>query len=364
MTESKLKHPFYEKFALVLIGLIAFIYLVIIGKDLLAPLVFGFLFAILLLPMANFFEIKLRLPRSISSITSILLMLGLIAGIFYLIGSQISKLTDDWPMLRTQVKQSINEVSDYIHHVFHINASKQLTYVEDTKNKIIASGSNVLGETFGAVSSVLGFYIFSLIFCFFTLLYRRLLIRFIVWVFSDDHTHIVHDIVENVQKILRQYILGLLLEMLLVATIACTAFFFIGVKYAVLLGILIALFNLIPYLGIFSALVLSCIITFATGNVRDTLFVAITVLGIHLIDSNFLLPTIVGSKVKLNAYVTFIGLILGEMIWGLSGMFLSIPILAILKIIFDRVETLKPWGYLLGSEQVEKIAKNKKLDTA
>jgi predicted PurR-regulated permease PerM len=85
---------------------------------------------------------------------------------------------------------------------------------------------------------------------------------------------------------------------------------------------------------------------------------------IHIVDSNFLLPTIVGSKVKLNALITFLGIILGEMIWGLSGMFLSIPIMAIFKIIFDRVETLKPWGYLLGSGQEEKKSTMKKMKPA
>ena len=137
--------------------------------------------------------------------------------------------------------------------------------------------------------------------------------------------------------------------MVVVACIACICFWIIGVKYAVLLGIIVALFNLIPYVGIFSALVLSALITFATGNVNQVLWVGISVVGIHLVDSNFLLPTIVGSKVKLNALISFLGIVLGEMIWGLSGMFLSIPIMAIFKIIFDRVESLKPWGYLMGS---------------
>jgi predicted PurR-regulated permease PerM len=208
------------------------------------------------------------------------------------------------------------------------------------------------------------FYVFILIFTFFILLYRAILIRFIVWVFSDEYSAIVYDIVTNVQSILRQYILGLLLEMFVVACIACTAFFLIGIKYAVLLGIIIALFNLIPYLGIFTALLLSTVITFATGSVRDSVLVACAVLGIHLIDSNFLLPTIVGSKVKLNALVTFLGILLGEMIWGLSGMFLSIPILAIFKIIFDRVEVMKPWGYLLGSGHETKKSSMKKMKPA
>lgn len=91
---------------------------------------------------------------------------------------------------------------------------------------------------------------------------------------------------------------------------------------------------------------------------------ALSVLAIHTVDSNFLLPTIVGSKVKLNALVTFLGIILGEMIWGLSGMFLSIPLIAIMKIIFDRVDSLKAWGFLLGSGKADKKSKLKKMKPA
>eukprot|EP01037_Dinobryon_pediforme_P003763 gene3763-3809_t len=251
-----------------------------IGKELLDPLIFGFLFAILLLPVANFLEKKFRFPRGLSSITSIILLLAFIGLILYLVGSQISNLASDWPMLKSQVNQSVTDLSEWVQRAFHINASKQMVYVQDTTKKIIASGGDVLGQTF--------------------------------------------------------------------------AFWIIGVKYAVLLGIIVGLFNLIPYVGIFTALLLSTIITFATGNIADSIKVAVSVVAIHAVDSNFLLPTIVGSKVKLNALVTFLGIILGEMIWGLSGMFLSIPILAILKIIFDRVDSLKPWGFLFGSGQEKK----------
>jgi predicted PurR-regulated permease PerM len=364
MTAKKASHPFYERLSLVLIGLISLGYLVIQGKELLDPLIFGFLFAILLLPIAAFLEKKLRLPRSLSSLASILLLIAFIGLILYLVGSQISKLASDWPMLKSQVSQSLSDLSEWVQHAFNINATKQMSYVHDTTKKIMASGGDVLGQTFGAISSLMLFYVFILIFTFFILLYRSLLIKFIVWVFSDEYETIVHDIVENIQSILRQYILGLLLEMFVVACLACTAFWFVGVKYAVLLGIIVALFNLIPYIGIFTALLLSTVITFATGTISDALKVALSVLAIHAVDSNLLLPTIVGSKVKLNALVTFLGIVLGEMIWGLSGMFLSIPIMAILKIIFDRVETLKPWGFLLGSGQEEKKSTMKKMKPA
>ncbi|MEZ2336154.1 AI-2E family transporter [Mucilaginibacter sp. RCC_168] len=350
MSTKKLIAPFYERLALTLIGFLALGYLIIIGKDLLDPMIFGFIFAILLLPISNFLEKKCRLPRSASSLISILLLIGFVYGILYLVGSQISKVASDWPMLKNQVTQSLHDLQEWVQSAFHINTEKQMNYVHSTADKLMASGGDVLGTTFGAISSLMLFYVFILIFTFFILLYRRLLLRFIIWVFRDENEHIVMDIVENIQSILRQYILGLLLEMVIVAAVAISVFLLIGIKYAALLGIIVGLFNIIPYIGIFTALLLSAIITFATGSIKDTLLVMGSVIGIHAVDANFLLPTIVGSKVRLNALISFIGIILGEMIWGLSGMFLSIPVIAIFKIIFDRIESLKPWGYLLGGD--------------
>ncbi|MFD0763972.1 AI-2E family transporter [Mucilaginibacter lutimaris] len=363
MPTKKLIAPFYERLALVLIGVCILGYVVVAGKEILDPMIFGFLFAVLLLPVSNLLEKKLRLPRSASSFVSILLLVGFVGGVLYLIGSQISKIANDWPMLQTQVKDSITNLQAWVQDTFHINAHKQITYVNSTADKIMASGTAVLGTTFGAVSSLVLFYVFILIFTFFILFYRRLLFRFITWVFSGDHKDIVVDIVENVQKILRQYILGLLIEMVIVSGMAITVFYLVGIKYAALLGIIVGVFNIIPYIGIFTALLLSTIVTFATGTISQTLTVAISVVGIHAVDANFLLPAVVGSKVRLNALISFIGIIIGEMIWGLSGMFLSIPVIAIFKIIFDRVDSLKPWGYLLGGDYEYKDSAAKEMKT-
>jgi len=363
MPVKKIIAPFYEKLSLVLVGLIALGYLVIEGKEVLDPLMFGFLFAILLLPLSNFFERKLRLPRSMSSLLSILLLVGFVFGIGYLVGSQISNLASDWPQLKNQVSQSVSDLQDWVTSAFHVNAHSQMTYINNTTKKLIESGGDVLQTTFGAISSLMLFYVFIMIFTFFILFYRRLLFKFVIWVFNEDNAPIVYDIVENVQGILRQYILGLLLEMGIVATIACTLFWIIGIKYAVLLGLIVGLFNIIPYVGIFTALFLSGIITFATGTIKEAIEVVVGVICIHAIDSNLLLPTIVGKKVQLNALITFLGIVFGEMIWGLSGMFLSIPAIAILKIIFDRIESLKPWGFLLGGDYEYKKAAEKEMKT-
>ena len=363
MTSKKLIAPFYERLSLVLIGLLALGFLVVQGKEVLDPLIFGFLFAILLLPVSSFLERRLRFPRSMSSLVSILLLVAFVYGILYLVGTQVSKLSSDWPMLQKQVGQSITDVTGWIEDRFHVDLHSKTAFIKNTGEKLMQSGTEVVGTAFGAVSSLLLFYLFIMIFTFFILFYRKLLFNFILQAFGHDNQPVVHDIVENIQKILRQYILGLLIEMVVVATVACTAFWIIGIKYAALLGIIVGLFNIIPYLGIFTALTLSVLITFATGAATDALLVGGCVLGIHVVDSNFLLPTIVGSKVRLNALITFLGIILGEMIWGLSGMFLSIPMIAIFKIIFDRIESLKPWGYLLGGDYEYKKSAEKKMKT-
>ncbi|MBL4675454.1 MAG: AI-2E family transporter [Mucilaginibacter sp.] len=363
MPTKKLIAPFYERLALVLIGICVLGYLVIVAKELLDPMIFGFLFAILLLPISNFFEIKCKLPRSASSFLSILLLIGFVGGVLYLVGNQISGIANDWPMLKNQVNQSVSDLHMWVERTFHINADRQMVYVNDTAKKIMASGTEVLGTTFGAVSSLALFYVFILIFTFFILFYRRLLLRFLTWVFDHDNKSVVMDIVENIQKILRQSIFGLVIEMVIVAAMSIAIFWIIGIKYAVLLGLIVGLFNIIPYIGIFTALLLSTLVTFATGNISQTLTTALAVIGIHAIDANFLLPAIVGSKVRLNALISFIGIIVGEMIWGLSGMFLSIPVMAIFKIMFDRIETLKPWGYLLGGDYEYNEAAKEKMKT-
>lgn len=133
-------------------------------------------------------------------------------------------------------------------------------------------------------------------------------------------------------------------------------FFILGVKYVIVLAVITGVFNLIPYIGIFSALIFSVSVTFATSDSKHALFVAISIICIHLLDSNFIGPKIVGSHVKINPFLIILGVVTGEMLWGIPGMFLSIPLLAISKVIFDRVDGLKALGILLGEE--EPLAKN------
>jgi predicted PurR-regulated permease PerM len=344
--------PFYIKLAAVLFSLIAIGFIVITAKEILAPLIFSCLFSILLLPVAAFFEYKLRLPRSAASMVAVVLLLSFIGVLIYVIGSQIADLFKEWPQFQAQMKNSLWEFRGWVQDNFNITRGKQLRVANEATSKVLSPDTAAVGATVLSISSVLLFLVFTFIYTFFFLLYRTLILKFLESVFLKENKSTVHEIIEQVQYMIRKYIIGLLIEMGIVAIAVSAAFTFMGVRYAILLGLLTGLLNVIPYIGIFTALAISAIVSLGTSpDSTQAVWVIVTLVVTHLIDSNVLLPLVVGSKVRINALITVLGVVAGEMIWGIPGMFLSIPCIAVLKIVFDHVESLQPWGIILGDEE-------------
>lgn len=346
---KELKLPFVLRLALVLISILAIGYLAKIGKTVLAPLFFSVLMALLFLPFANFLERKLRFSRTISTFSSLLMMLFFLSGLIYFFSTQLSDFVNDFPVLKSQVSKSFNELQIWVSHNFHLNFAKQMSYLNQALEKLLSSTALILGFTVSMFSSTMAFFLFSALFFIFILNYRRILYQFTISIFQNQHFEKVNEAIVEIQKIIKSYISGLFIQIIIVSTLTTILLSVLGVKYAILLGVLTGLMNVIPYIGIIFSCFFACLISFATGG-NHTLLVLVGYLVIHAIDGNITLPLVVGSKVKINALFTFIGLLIGEELWGISGMFLSIPFLAILKIIFERVEDLQPWGKVLGEE--------------
>jgi len=268
----------------------------------------------------------------------------------YFLANQLSDLGEDWPLLKQQALNSFIDLQHWVSATFKVNAHKQIDYLKNSATSAVATSATLLGATLMTVSSTLLFLAFLLLFTFFILNYRRILFSFLIGVFKEEHAQRVSEIVGQIQYIIKRYILGLFLQMLIVTILMMIVLSLLGVKYAILLGLITGIFNLVPYVGIFSALLISILITFATAGAAKALLVIIAFVAVHALDGNILMPLVVGSKVKINALFAFIGIVVGEMLWGISGMFLCIPYLAMLKIIFDRVDELKPWGILLGEQ--------------
>ncbi|HFK5562389.1 TPA: AI-2E family transporter [Elizabethkingia anophelis] len=356
-----LSWPFYLKLASVLISIMILGYLAIQGQDLIIPMVMGLLFAILLVPVCNFLEKKLRFNRSISAIVVSVLGLALIGFILYLIGVQTTSFSEDWPAFQKQITAAFDSIQDWIAHKFGVQKHKQLTYINDLAQKSLSTGTVIVEKMLKSITYILMLIGLTFLFTLFILIYRRQLVRFIIMCFADKHKAVVMDVVNSIQYMVKKYLIGLIIQMVLVTILSFIAYTIIGIKYNFLLAIITGIFNVLPYLGILIATVLGVFVTFATSSAANVLWVLVGMVAVHAVDGNIIMPKIVGSQVKLNSLIVIIGLIVGESIWGVMGMFLTIPIMAIAKIIFDRVEDLKPRGYLMGDDDDAKEYGNEEL---
>lgn len=345
------KLPFLLKLTLVVISVIGLGYLLALGQSIIAPFFLAFLMAMLFLPLATFLETRLRFPRSLSTITAVLLMLIILTGLIYFFGSQLSSFSKDLPRLRMQSNTVFNDLQRWVSKTFHVKIKEQLDYIDQGLSKLLSSSGVILGFTFGIFSTGIGFILFFILFFIFILNYRRVLNNFILTVFNEKHKASVQEAVTEIRIMTKKYIIGLCLQIVIVSTLTGIALSIIGVQYAILLAVLTGLLNVIPYLGIFISLFISCFIAFATGTPSTCIYVVIGYIAVHIIDGNIILPFVVGSKVKINALFSFLGILVGEHLWGIAGMFLCIPAIAILKIIFEKIEGLQPWGRLLGEDE-------------
>ncbi len=183
------------------------------------------------------------------------------------------------------------------------------------------------------------------------LYYKTLVLNFLFEIFSEENSKEVGVVLIQTKSAIQSYMFGLLMEALIVATLNTGALMILGVEYAILLGVLGAILNVLPFIGGMLAILLPLVIVTITKDGFGTQFgVIIAYVVIQFIDNHFLVPYIVSSKVKINALISILIVLMGGAVWGISGMFLSIPFVGILKIIFDKISELKPWGKLLGDE--------------
>ena len=342
----KKEYPFYIKSTVVLLGLVLSVYILMNLRDILVPLAFSAIIAILLNPAVN--KLK-RLGISNFWAISIALLVSIIfvSSIFYFLSSQIAGLVDNLPLLKAKLGSLLHELQVWLQARFGIAIQKQVQLLNDA----MAGGNALIGTTLGTALGTLSVVFLLPVYTFLFLFYKSLILNFLFEVFSEDNSVKVRAILDQTKTAIQSFMVGLLLEALIIAILNSAALMMLGVKYAVLIGVIGALLNMIPYIGGIIAIALPILMATITKEGYSTqLGVVIVYLVIQFIDNNIIVPRIVSSKVQINALFSIIIVLLGGAMWGVSGMFLSIPLVAILKIIFDRIEELRPWGKLLGDE--------------
>ena len=347
----KPKAPFYQRLAFVLLSLSLLIAILYIGGNIIMPILLAMLFAILLRPVVVFFNSKLKIPHVIAVLIAVLLFILFLISIVLFISWQITDFVDDWPKIQYNLKTNYDHLQHWIKESFNISYKKQEIYLESVKNDSFNNKNELVGNTLASFSSTLLNVVLVPIYTFLILIYRNLFKKFLAKLIAKENHPTLIEILAEIKLVVQSYITGLMIELGIVAVLTTIGLSIIGVPYAVLLGAITALLNLIPYIGILCAGVIS-IVAALTNNTDISMAIGVVVVNsiVQLIDNNFLVPKIVASKVKINALVSILAVFIGGAIGGVMGMFLAIPISAILKVIFDRIDGLKPWGYIMGDE--------------
>jgi predicted PurR-regulated permease PerM len=335
-----------------LLCVIIILALLYVGQEILKPLAFACLVALLLLSPCKFFE-RQGFPRGLAAMTSLLLALIVFLVVFYFISNSIASFREDLPLMMNNIDKSIHQLEAWIQKTFQMSRRDVKEIVENSTDKVLPSTSAIVNTTVNTVTSVLFIGILIFITTFLLLLYRRLIVLFFTTLFADEYTLRIHGMFGKTRVVIRSYIVGLVIEMIIIAIANCTVFFLLGLKYALLLGIIAAILNIIPYLGIFMACILTALITLTTDSPSTVVWVIISMIIIHMLDSNILMPKIMSSKVKLNALATIIGITTGTLLWGIPGTFMAVPILAIMKVIFEEIEAFQPLAILMGDDDSE-----------
>jgi predicted PurR-regulated permease PerM len=344
------KFPFYARVALVLFSIVLIFIILSAAANIFIPLMFALLIAILLLPLNNFLERKLRLGKTIAPLMAVSFFIAILSSFFYFLTLQIVHFADDIPALKSRFLAIYADLQLWLSSRMHITSRQQTELIEKSANKLIDAAGQSLSNVLASVSGMVFLLVFVFIFSFFILHYRHLLLRFVLNLFSDHNRSQVREVASETKYMINAYISGLVIEMLMIGLVSCSLLLIMDVRYPMLLGAMIALLNVIPYLGFYSALLLAFLVTFANSGISLALQASTALFIVHLIDSNVLFPRIIGSRVKMNPFITILAVIVGQYLWGVPGMFLFIPIAGIIKLICERVEGLQAWGILMGVE--------------
>lgn len=340
-------YPFYIKAPLIIIGLFLFFYMLQLLAAILIPLAFAGLIAVLLNPL--FKRLNRKLHRVVAITLTLLIATFAVAILFYFLSSQIAMFGKSLPVIKAKATILLTELQTWLRTRLGLSVDKQIASL---KAEVTGGGGmGVLTNTLGTVLGLMSVLVLLPIYVFLLLFYKPLILEFLFQLFSEKYSLRVAEILGQTKSAIQSFMIGLMMETLVVCTLNSIALLIIGVPNAVVIGMIGGLLNVLPYIGGLIAILLPVLMSLITSNDFSPLIaIVVSYSIIQFIDNNFLVPRIVSSKVQINALMSIIIVLLGNLLWGISGMFLSIPFIAVLKIIFDRVDGLKPWGRLLGDE--------------
>lgn len=341
--------PHYIKYFVILSSLVLTGYVIILAGSVVSPLLAAFIVSLLLKPLSDRME-RVRIPRSLSSFLSILIVFVVIMGLFMFFSGQIANIASEVNTIEVRFNKTIDEIRGWIESTFNISPTEQINYIKDNLGKMLQNSSAIAGSTISATAGFFSSFFLFLLALFFFLYYRSFLVSFLYRIISSKNHKTLASTLKKVEGVVRNYILGLFLVIGIIAVLNTIGLLSLGIEHAIFFGALSAILTVIPYVGVMIGGLLPVVFALIT---KDSLWYPVGVILIfwlvQFLEGNFITPNIIGNQVSVNPFAAILGLFVGGMMMGAIGMIFAIPVLAIVKVVCDSMDATEPIGYLIGS---------------
>lgn len=318
------------------------------AREFLIPIALAGLLAMLLLPLGTWLE-KKGLNRGLSTLACVLTLILGIVGVISLLSWQMTNVAEDLGQIKTVASERLEDLRQYATEKLGISREEQAKMVEENQSSGAGSaakvGTAILGGFFGGLVT----FILAVVYIFMFLYYRSHFKKFILLLVPKTEKTEATKIIAESAQVAQKYLAGLGTMIAILWVLYSIGFSIVGVKNPIFFAVLCGVLEIVPYVGNLTGTGITMLMVIAQGGDLNLIIGVLVTYGlVQFFQNNVLTPLIVGSEVNINPVFTIMALLAGQLVWGVAGMILAIPLLGIFKIVCDHVEPLKPYGFLLG----------------
>lgn len=343
--------------AFTLINLVILVWIMYVIQGILVPFLFSVLLAIALHPVTSKLE-QWGLPRVLSAILSVVIAISILSGLVWFIVDQVIQIGSGDFNLTEKISQIWSTIERFMTQTFGLQPTDLWSQIKESSMEMVSNTTSYLTVFFGSAGNTIANAVMIPLYMFFLLYYRLFFIEFFFKAFHSTPETKIKTTLDNLYYAVRGYLSGLIIVMSIVAILNSVGLLILGIDNAWFFGTLAALLLLIPYIGIMIGSILPALFALAT---KDSAYYALGIIIwfqiVQFLEGNFITPNIVGGKVNISPLVAIISLLLGGKLFGLAGLILAMPMVAVLKVLLDASDKWKAFGFVLGEPTPEHLDK-------
>ncbi|MGM0504804.1 MAG: AI-2E family transporter [Bacteroidota bacterium] len=356
-------HLSFQKLFYAIATVVGLFAILILAKSVLIPVAFAFLIAFITFPAARKIE-SWGVNKIASASLSLLGLLLIIGGSIFLFSNQIIQLSEDLVNFKGKILNVFTDATLYINkNIEFLPELEKGELLDKLKNWLNKSADKLLSKTFSSTASIIFGLLTSLIFSFLILIYRDGLVGAFIRFYPQKNREKAFKMFKSVHKVGKKYLFGMMVVILILGLVNSIGLWIIGIDSPFLFGFLAAVLALIPYAGTFLGAAIPILYALISyDSIWMPITIAIFFWFVQFIESNFLTPKIVGGNLRINALTSILSIIIGASVWGVAGMILFLPFAAMLKVVCNEYEELKPIALLIGEHNNNNKSNNKFID--